>query len=149
MIDVRAATSVRPLRWCLWCLGAIAVEVVLYLSYRGHDARFHWFTHLFAGASVVLFAMAAVTARTRRPVPYPLVWPLLGHVFAMIPDLLFAGGVAHQRWMDVFLGHVSAHFMPGRNLTWYGLLLASLAAYLVTIDRTRDRPLGLNPAGAG
>ena len=130
----RAAS--RSLRLCLWCAGAVAVEIGLYLSYRGHDARFHWFTHFFVGASAALLAMAAVTARTGRPVRYPLVWPLAAHLFAMAPDLAFVAGVAHRRWMDVFLGRISTHFVPGRNLTWYGVFLASLAAYLVAVDRS-------------
>jgi len=28
---------------------AVVAEVGLYLSYRGHDARFHWFTHVSSG----------------------------------------------------------------------------------------------------
>jgi hypothetical protein len=121
------------LRACLWCVLAVAVEVALFLSYRGHDAKFHWFTHFFVGASVALLLMAAVTLRTRRAVPLPLVWPLAGHLFAMFPDLLFNAGVAHERWMDVFLGHISTHFVPGRNLTWYVVFLACLAAYLAAV----------------
>lgn len=61
------------LRLCLWCVAAVLVEVGLYLSYRGHDARFHWFTHFFVGASAALVVMAALASRRRRPVPYPLV----------------------------------------------------------------------------
>lgn len=125
------------MRVCGWCVMAVLVEVGLYVSYRGHDARFHWFTHFFVGASTALLVMAAVTVRTRRPVPRPLVWPLVAHVFAMTPDLLFAGGIVHARWMDVFLGHVSAHYMPGRNLSWYAVFVAALAGYLVVVDRTR------------
>ena len=117
-------------------MAAVAVEVALYWSYRGHDARVHWSTHLFVGASVALVAMAAVTPRTGRPVPYPLAWPALGHLFAMAPDLASSAGLAHRRWMDVFLGHISTHFVPGRALTWYAVLLASLGVYLVAVDRT-------------
>lgn len=138
MTAVGPAVPSRSLRLCLWCVAAGAVEVALYVSYRGHDARFHWFTHFFVGASAALVVMAAVTLRTGRPVPYPLAWPVLGHLFAMAPDLAFTAGVAHQRWMDVFLGHVSTHFVPGRNLTWYILFLASLALYLVAVDRARQ-----------
>jgi len=112
------------------------VEVGLYLSYRDHDARFHWFTHLFVGASFALVVMAAVTSRTRRAIPCPLVWPLVAHLFAMTPDFVFAAGQAHQRWMDLFLGHISTHFVPGRNLTWYAVFLAALALYLLANDRT-------------
>lgn len=135
-MNVSSGPSSRSLRLCLWCLAAVAVEVALYLSYRGHDARFHWFTHFFVGASAALVVMAVVTLRTGRPVPSPLVWPLLGHLFAMAPDLAFTGGVAHQRWMDVFLGHISSHFVPGWNLTWYAVFFAALALYLAAVDRS-------------
>jgi hypothetical protein len=33
-------------------------------------------------------------------------------------------------WMDVFLLHISAHFMPGRNWTWYVIFLVCHAMYL-------------------
>lgn len=68
------------------------------------------------------------------------------HLFAITPDLLFAAGIAHRRWMDIFLGHVGSHFVPGRNLTWYVVFLASLAAYLVASEgstwRDRERVAG-------
>jgi hypothetical protein len=130
----------RFLRLCLWCLLAVVVEIALYLSYRGHDARFHWFTHFFVGSAVALLLMSAVALRTRRPVPLPLVWPMLGHLYAMFPDFLFTGGhIAHERWMDVFLGHVSTHFMPGRNLTWYVAFLAAMALCLGVLHRVRGQ----------
>ncbi len=129
----------RALRLCLWCALFVLVEVALYASYRGHDARFHWFTHFFVGSSVALLAMAAVAAITHRPVPVPLLWPLVGHVVAMFPDFVFVAGHAHQRWMDLFLGHVSTHFVPGRNLTWYLVFLACLGAYLAVLDRLRSQ----------
>ena len=124
---------------CLWCALAVLVEVGLYASYRGHDARFHWFTHLFVGSSAALLAMAAAAASIRRPVPLPLAWPFVGHLVAMFPDFLFAAGYAHRRWMDVFLGHVSSHFVPGRNLTWYLVFLACLGLYLLVLDRLGAR----------
>ncbi|MFP5377083.1 MAG: hypothetical protein ACLGIO_09945 [Acidimicrobiia bacterium] len=132
-----AVRTSRAVRVCAWCVAAVVVEVGLYASYRGHDARFHWFTHFFVGASAALVVMAAVAARTGRPVPLPLVWPLVGHLVTMAPDLAFVAGVAHRRWMDVFLGHVSTHFVPGRNWTWYGVFLLCLGAYLVVLDRLR------------
>src|SRR5438309_1737840 len=51
-----------------WALVAAAFEVYIFLAYRAHEARFHWFTHFFVGASVALVLMAAVAWRTRRPV---------------------------------------------------------------------------------
>ncbi len=132
--------TARVLRLCLWCVLAVAVEIALYLSYRGHDARFHWFTHFFVGSAVALLVMSVVALRTRRPVPLPLVWPLLGHLYAMFPDFLFTGShIAHEPWMDVFLGHISTHFVPGRNLTWYVVFLAAVALYLGVLHRLRPR----------
>lgn len=132
------AMTSRATRLCSWCALAVVVEIGLYLSYRGHDARFHWFTHFFVGSAAALVVLGVVAGRTRRPVPVPLVWLLAGHLFAMTPDLAFTvGSVAHEAWMDVFLGHVSSHFVPGRNLTWYLVFLVAVAHYLRVLDRAQ------------
>ena len=133
------AVAVRG-RWrlCGWCAAAVLAEAGLYASYRGHDARFHWFTHFFVGAATALAAMTVVVVLRRRPVARPLVWPLAAHLFAMTPDLLFTAGYAHRRWMDLFLGHISVHFVPGRNWTWLAVFLTALAAYLTAVDRRRS-----------
>lgn len=136
--SARAPEAACVLNVCLWCVVAVVVEMGLFASYRGHDARFHWFTHIFVGSSAALLVMTAVAVRTRRPVPVPFIWALVGHLFAMIPDFAFAAGAVHQRWMDIFAGHISSHFVPGRNLTWYAVLLISLAAYLAAVDRLRS-----------
>jgi hypothetical protein len=130
----------RGLRVSLWCAAAVAAEIGLYASYRGHDARYHWFTHFFVGASAALVVMAVVAGAGRRPVPFPLFWVLVGHLVAMAPDFAFVAGEAHRWWMDVFLGHISTHFVPGRNWTWYAVFLGSLGVYLVVLDRLRVRP---------
>lgn len=130
--------AIGAVRMCVWCLFAVAVEVGLFAAYRSHDARFHWFTHFFVGTSVALVVMAAVARRTRCPVRYPLLWPVVAHVVAMVPDFLFAAGMAHERWMDLFLGHISTHFVPGRNITWYLVFLVALATYLVELNSIRD-----------
>jgi hypothetical protein len=121
----------KTLRLCAYCLLFVAAEIALYSSYRHHDARFHWFLHFFVGASVALLGMSAVAWRTRKAVRFPLIWILIGHLVAMAPDLLFyAFSIIHRGWMDVFLWHIGAHFIPGRNWTWYGVFVASLAIYL-------------------
>lgn len=132
-----ASELAAGLRVSLWCAAAVVAEIGLYASYRGQDARFHWFTHFLVGGSISLAAMVAVARRRRRPVPNPLAWVVAGHVFAMVPDLLFVAGVAHERWMDLFAGHLTTHFVPGRNLSWYAVFLVALAAYLATLDRVR------------
>ena len=136
-----AAVRVRgPWLVCGWCVVAVLVELGLYASYRGHDARFHWFTHAFVGAAAALAVMTVVVLVRRRPVARPLLWPMIAHVFAMTPDLLFSGGYVHRWWMNLFLGHIRVHFVPGRNWTWLVVFLACLAAYLVAVDRVRPAP---------
>ncbi len=76
------------------------------------------------------------------PRPVALVWVLLGHMYAMFPDLLFRAGTAHFRWMNVFLGHLSSHFVWGRNATWYVVFLACLGLYLLVVDRLRPVAAG-------
>jgi len=116
-------------------------ELALYASYQGEDGRFHWFTHFFAGTAFVLVAMALVAKAMGRPVRLPFLWLLLGHLVAMTPDFAFVEGVAHGRWMDVFLAHVSSHYILGRNWTWYVVFVVALGAYLVVVD-------SLRPAGS-
>lgn len=140
------------LRQSVLTLLAVGAEVALYHSYRGHDARFHWFTHFFVAAVVVLLVGAAYARRRGRPLPMPLVWVLGAHLFAMFPDLLFQAGVAHERWMDLFLAHISSHFVPGRNITWFALALGALALYLYVLDRLPAwpaYPLNTVSGGAG
>ena len=109
----------------------IAAEAFLYLSYRQNDGRFHWFLHFFVGASAALIVMALMTWRSGRIDRYPLLWIFVGHVVAMFPDILWNFLVrTHEPWMDMFLGHIIAHFIPGRNWAWYAIFLASLAGYL-------------------
>lgn len=141
------------LRQSVLTLIALVAEVGLYHSYRGHDARFHWFTHFFVAAAVVLVAGAVYVWRTGRPMRLPLVWVLGAHMFAMFPDLLFQAGIAHYRWMDLFLGHISSHFVPGRNLTWFAVAAVALALYVLALDRIPNRdtygPLHFMTSGTG
>lgn len=112
----------------------LGIEALLFASYQGHDARFHWFVHFFVGASAACLAMAFTSLRTGRAPPWPALWVVLGHLTAMVPDLLFAAGSAHQRWMDLFLGHLVVHSLPGRDIGWLAIFLVSFAAYLVAAD---------------
>ncbi|GAC1530390.1 MAG: hypothetical protein NVS3B12_04890 [Acidimicrobiales bacterium] len=146
-MNVSAAPRRRPASSAAWTLAAIGLELLLYRSYQGHDARFHWFTHFFVGASFALVVMAAVSWRIRRPVRRPLLWLIAGHLYAMAPDIAFsAAGVPHRRWMDVFLGHISSHFIPGHNLTWFAVFLTAAGLYLAIVDGCRpdlSQPAGL------
>lgn len=120
----------RPLVLALQAVGLIAAEVFLYRTYTGHDAAFHWSTH-FLVAVIATVAWNAVHLQVRaRPAPWQLLSVLGFHLVAMAPDLAFRGGMPHHRWMDVFLGHISSHYVPGGDRTW--LVLACLAVLLYT-----------------
>ncbi len=75
------------------------------------------------------------------------------HLYAMAPDLLFRGGVPHHRWMDVFLGHVAAHYVPGGDATWLVLALSATGAYILALTlwlrARRAEALAGMPPGAG
>ncbi len=89
----------------------------------------------FVGASAALVVMAVLVTIRRRPVPWPWAWVVLAHIYAMFPDLLIIPHIPHEHWMNVFLGHVAVHYVPGEDWTWYGVFLVALAAYLIALDR--------------
>ena len=123
----------------LWTLTYVAIEGLLYLSYESREASFHWFIHYFAGAVFALLVMSIYTGINKRPIRLPLLWLLTAHLIAMMPDFLFSIlKIAHARWMDIFMLHVSSHFIPGRNATWYVLFLLSLGTYLATVYLVQD-----------
>ena len=122
------------LKSALWILAYAAAEGLLFLSYERREASFHWFIHYFAGAVFALLAMSIYTSINKRPIRLPLLWLLTAHLIAMMPDFMFSIlKIAHARWMDIFMLHVSSHFIPGRNATWYVLFLLSLGTYLITV----------------
>lgn len=114
--------------WLQCALFGVA-EGLIFLSYQHSDGRFHWFLHFFVGATAALTLLAAHALWSRRLLRWPLLWLLIGHLVAMIPDFLF-GIMPHQPWMNVFLMHIAVHFVPGRNWAWYTIFLISLAVYL-------------------
>jgi hypothetical protein len=115
---------------------AILGEIGIWFLYIDHDARFHWFTHFFIGGATALLIMSVIAWRTRKPVRMPLVWILVGHLYAMFPDFLFTiFMIVHRMWMDVFLLHITAHFIPGRNTTWYVIFMISLGIYLFVLNK--------------
>lgn len=120
-----------------------ASEAFLFMRYQAHDAPYHWFTHFLVGGSVALIWMTVWVVQERRRVSLAAVWVVLGHLVAMFPDLLFAWGIPHQRWMDAFLGHITSHYIPGGNATWYAVFLGALAGYLIADARLQSsRPVG-------
>lgn len=117
----------------------LLVEALFLQRYAAEAASWHWYIHLTAGATLALPLMVLWSRRHHRAVPYPLVWVLLAHLFAAIPDLLIPENIPHQTWQNVFAGHVASHYLPGGGATWLVVVSLALAGYLVTLDRL-DRP---------
>jgi hypothetical protein len=132
----------RPPTWLVATLGVVAAEALLYLGYPAHLARFHWFAHFFVGASVALSVLTVWTLEQRRRPPLPILWVAVGHLVAMFPDVLFALGIAHHRWMDGFLGHLTSVRVPGGLTTWYCVFLLLLAVYLAADVRVQAATIG-------
>ncbi len=123
----RAYRPLHPVSLAVQLAVLVLAEIALFASYSSHDARFHWATHLLvalAFSSLVLLVRLLVTG---GPGPRFLLLTLLGfHLYAMLPDLVFRAGVPHYRWMDVFLGHVASHYLPGGDVTWLLIALTCL-----------------------
>ncbi len=150
----RAYRPLRPASLAVQLVVLVLAEVALYASYAQHDARFHWATHLLVALAFTALLLLARLLLTGAPGPRFLLLTVLGfHLYAMAPDLLFRGGVPHYRWMDVFLGHVAAHYLPGGDASWLVIALLSTAAYVAALTlwlrarRTESRT-GL-PPGVG
>lgn len=143
-----APLGVRTL--CVHAVVLVAAEIVLFRSYRIHEAGFHWATHFLVALAAAALVQAAWLLVTSTPARGQLAAILALHLYAMAPDLLFQLGVPHERWMDLFLAHVSAHAIPGGDETWLvialaasGLYAALLAAWLSA--RRREARAGMAP----
>lgn len=147
----RAYRPLRPFSLAVQLVLLVLAEIALYASYSAHDARFHWATHFLVGlafASLVLLFRLLVTGAPGPRLLLPMV--LAFHLYAMLPDLLFRGGVPHYRWMDVFLGHVAAHYLPGGDGSWLLVALTCLGLYVGALTawiraRRAEAALGLPP----
>ena len=113
----------------------LLAEAAFLQRYAAEAAAWHWYVHLFTGATLALVLMTFWTRRHHRPVPYPLVWIVLAHIYAAVPDLLIPENVPHQHWQDVFVAHVASHYAPGRGATLLAVASLALAGYLLTLDR--------------
>ncbi len=130
----RAYRPLRPRSLAIQLAVLVVAEALLFRSYGVHDARFHWATHFLVGLSFAALWCLARLLLTGAPGPRWLLMTVFGfHLWAMLPDLLFRGGVPHYRWMDVFLGHVAAHYMPGGDLTWYAIAVLTTGAWAAAL----------------
>ncbi len=122
------------LRWRVAPLLALAFEAYLYRGYVELDAVLHYWLHSLMGAVVGIAALTLV-ALVRRRTPRG-VWAAGagGHLFSAVPDVLFlVAGILHVRWMDVFVLHITVHFVPVPLATLFALFVAVLGAWVATL----------------
>jgi pimeloyl-ACP methyl ester carboxylesterase len=149
----RAYRPLQPRSLAAQLVLLVVAELALYRSYDVHDARFHWATHFLVALAVASLVRLLRLLVTGVPGPRLLLPTVLGvHLFAMAPDFLFRGGVPHDRWMDVFLGHVAVHY-PGGDGTWLVIALVSLglwvAALTAWLRARRAEAAAVMPPGVG
>lgn len=128
----------------VWALPALAAgEALLLVWYDDRGEPSHWLTHLLVGAVVGLLALTFwVRARGRAPhppagAPAVVVVVVAVQLLGTTPDLLEGAGMRQGRWMDVFLGSVSAHYAPAGNLTWAVLTVAAALTYATVLRAVR------------
>lgn len=100
----------------------LAGELYLLEEYVRRGTGWHFLLHSLIGAAAGLVGATALAAARRRPGPAlsPVGWAAAGQAFSVLPDVLFPlARLPHQRWMDVFLGHITVH------LAWQPLIIAT------------------------
>lgn len=124
----------------------VLVEVYFFVRYAQGGALFHFWLHALLGGALgvglLVLARLLRPARGRR-----LRTPeagLTGHLYSAVPDVLFlVTGALHVAWMDVFVLHITAHFL------WPTPLLAGLALWAVVVVAWVAERLGSRRAAAG
>ena len=98
----------------------------------------HWLTHLLVATTVAALAVTWWLMGHPGSAPPLLVAVAVGHLVGAVPDMLEAVGARQARWMDVFLGSVSAHYAPAGNVTWAVLALLAVVTYARTWPGGRE-----------
>ena len=141
-LRAQAYRPLHPVSLAAQLVVLVVAEVALFASYDVHDARFHWATHFLVALSFTAVLLLARLLLTGAPGPRFLLLTVLAfHLFAMAPDLLFRGGLPHALWMNVFLGHIAVHYLPGGDRTWLAIALTFSGSYVAVLTawlRARD-----------
>lgn len=125
---LRRGTLVRQL------VALIGAEAVILPLYWRPDSHFHWSIHFLVGLTAAAVWNLAVLFILDRPARGQLTSVLVFHLIAMAPDILFGLGLPHLAWMDLFLGHISVHYTPGRDRTWLGIALLATSLYVAFLS---------------
>ena len=128
-----AYRPLKPRALLVQLAGLIAVEVVLWSSYAAQEARLHWATHFLVGLTAAALLNLAWLTLKGAPARGLILWVIGLHLFAMAPDLVFPAGVPHAGWMDVFLGHISSHYLPGGDIAWLVIALGTSGLFAIAL----------------
>ena len=148
----QAYRPLRPRTLLIELVLLVVAEVLLFRSYSHHEAGFHWATHFLVGLTAAAAVNAVWLALKGAPARGQLLWVLALHLYAMFPDLLFSPGrIPHDGWMNVFLGHIASHYLPGAEATWLLVALLASGAYAALLSawlaaRRAEADAGLAPA---
>jgi len=126
---------VGPVLAAVAVVSPLAVELWLLARYAAEDASWHWYIHLFAGASLALVLRTQWSWYHRRPVRLPLAWIVLAHFYSAAPDLVTPENIPHQKWQNVFAGQATSHYLPWRGLMWLVVFAVALGDYLAALER--------------
>ncbi len=129
------ARSWHPVSLSIQLAVLVLAEIALFQTYGAHDARFHWAAHFLVAVTTAALVLLAVLLVRGTPGRYPLLLVLSLHLFAMAPDLIFRAGAPHALWMDLFLGHVSVHYLPGGDTAWLVIALVAVGLYIAALTR--------------
>ncbi|GAC1326284.1 MAG: hypothetical protein NVSMB13_10930 [Mycobacteriales bacterium] len=114
---------IRRLGALLALAGLAALEWEVARAYITRGTAWHLLVHSALGFGLGLAAGALVSSARGRPVP-GLGWAVIGQAVSIAPDVAFLYlRLPHQRWMDVFVGHISIHTAPQPLLVAVGVFL--------------------------
>lgn len=125
-------------------VGVLALQASLFVAYSTFRTQWHYLLHTSLGFSAGLVTAAVVAAITGRRTG-PLTFAIVGQLVSVTPDVMFRMmRMAHVRWMDVFIAHITVHTSPGRLLVSAGsAITASWAWWCVAVVRRRRLGLAL------
>lgn len=111
-------------------------EFAVYSFYINFRQPFHWANHLLPALTIAAIVYGVFLAVKKRPMRGMIILILPIHLFAMAPDPMFSLNIQpHLEWMNVFVGHIWVHFLPGRLTGW--LVVAALSTGLFAFALAR------------
>ncbi len=149
-VQPQAYAPLRRRTLLLQLVVLVPAETGLFFVYGSYDSRFHWGAHFLVALLVTCGWLAGVLLVKAAPARGQVVLVLFVHLYAMAPDLVFRGGVPHAPWMNVFLGHIAVHYLPGGDRSWLVLAVLAMLGYGWLLSRwvqarQQEAALGLAP----